>query len=220
MSEAENQNNKLMAPWECNENKNKQVSGNYYDVILYIRHDWRRASIYSENISGVSYHYPLIKNVTDKLNKYASLRSMLQLVENGLLDIGICDERWKEYVELSDTHKNFSNYSKIYQLDLENEDFKGEIIKKKIGAFIIHQGLIDKHPISNKDFMDLKDHCSLIIVTSGRGKPKDLWPGAKFLPFSILESSLFIKEHHEKFLLTQAIKNLKRKEELCESNEL
>ncbi len=80
---------------------------------------------------------------------------------------------------------------------------------------IIHQGILDKLRESHSGFLKREDMEKLIqfwkekyfpyiIVTSGRGIPESVPLNAKFLPFSVVESTL-MKTYHEKFILTNVI---------------
>ena len=78
---------------------------------------------------------------------------------------------------------------------------------------VIHQGVIDKWWESHDELRvkeildDLRSSIPRVVVTTGRGRPENIPPSEKVLPFSVVESSLF-KRYPEKLILVNTIMNL------------
>ena len=86
---------------------------------------------------------------------------------------------------------------------------------KAFDILILHQGLIDKwlgeaaHSKAHVAiFLELlKQHVKYVVITTGRGTPANIPPGARVLPFPTLESTLF-KMYPEKMILVDTILNI------------
>jgi radical SAM superfamily enzyme YgiQ (UPF0313 family) len=211
------------------------------DAIIYARHrEWTKGcnAIYFESLSGVAQHFLLLAKPPN--DDYMRKKIFLQAIENGLLRIGIVDERVAQSSILTDYYnyidagqififKKFLNYE-IPNVRTKRHgeiSFENEIkITKSINAsrnceecdldfLIIHQGILDK-VCKNKEKAEelikkLKTKVPFIVVTSGRGEPSNIPENVKFLPFANIESTIGIKPH-SKFILTQILMNLiKRK---------
>lgn len=86
---------------------------------------------------------------------------------------------------------------------------------KVFDILVLHQGLIDKwlgeaaHSKAHVAvFLELlKQHVKYVVITTGRGTPANIPPGARVLPFPTLESTLF-KMYPEKMILVDTILNI------------
>ena len=85
--------------------------------------------------------------------------------------------------------------------------------KNKWDILILHQGVIDKlffrhsHEEVGKLIDNLQKKAAYPVITSGRGRPDNIPPYIKVVPFSTVESTLF-NSCPEKMLLTATIMNL------------
>lgn len=88
-------------------------------------------------------------------------------------------------------------------------------VSKDFDILIMHQGLIDKwlgetsHSKAHVAvFLGiLKLYVKYVVITTGRGTPANIPPGARVLPFPTLESSLF-RMYPEKLVLVDTIMNI------------
>ncbi|MCB9266407.1 MAG: hypothetical protein H6558_15365 [Lewinellaceae bacterium] len=101
---------------------------------------------------------------------------------------------------------------------------EGEQYRNLINSSVIHHSILEEifaeekssietyRACINQFIKEIKlNHIPSVIVTSGKGEPKDLSRYAKFLPFSNIESFL-LQPRPEKFLLTQILmKTLRRR---------
>lgn len=210
--------------------------------ILYKRHgepQINSTALYQEALSGAQFYFSMLENPPEG---YYKKKIALQLVENALAKILIIDERAANYYldsasEIKERIKEknagihivlgFTYKTKKYMVVERDINSSGQLILDDPNLFynyiIIHQGILDKITPDRDSSEDedtyrdnlisfLKEHCDLLVVTSGRGHPDTLKKDLKFLPFSNLESFL-MKPYHEKFLLVQALNQLIRKEE-------
>jgi len=98
-----------------------------------------------------------------------------------------------------------------------NKDFfsmitGNHLIDNKQDILIIHQGILDKWESNTATLfgkiLKWKDTVPLLVITSGRGTPVNLPQGAKFLPFSAVESCI-LGTYFEKLTLARQILSLK-----------
>lgn len=103
-----------------------------------------------------------------------------------------------------------------YKSEAENVlEFKGDF-----DILIIHQGIIDKwwekhdSKTVGKILENISENCKgknggtlRVVVTTGRGRPDNIPPDAKVLPFSSVESALF-RRYPEKVILVNTVLNL------------
>ena len=100
-----------------------------------------------------------------------------------------------------------------WQTPSPSDDFwqKGKVFD----ILVLHQGLIDKwlgeaaHSKSQiAIFLELlKQYVKYVVITTGRGTPANIPPGARVLPFPTLERTLF-KMYPEKMVLVDTILNI------------
>jgi len=203
------------------------------NIIRYFRH-WEATEeknknkyFYREKLTGGAMHFHLFAYPPE----WAEM-AITNLVENGLMRIGIMDER----VAGSSIIKSGRYYEQMKVAKLVFiKDFHGVSldyagwtpepvvsIKDKqsdqidFDILIVHQGILDKiQKIKNKSkeeiesiLLDLKEKVPYIFVTSGRGKPESIPAGVKFIPFSIIESTLLQKPHSKYLLVKQLLGGL------------
>ena len=185
-------------------------------------------------------------NKGESEQRNSAMRFVAELVENSVMRILIIDERTRKFAdehpdvasifastgicvlggEEDAADKLFKAYSEK-ENDLTRSVFKEEKLDGiPIGSFeivIIHQGIIDKRfegldkRVAIADFyLWLKKNLRYVVITTGRGAPPNMPPGAKVLPFSVVESTLF-KRYPEKLLLVDTVMNMLPIEERSQS---
>jgi hypothetical protein len=185
------------------------------DKIYYLRHrklPHRKNFFYFEPLTGNSTHFYLILSALKSTDDYLKFKLCCQLLENALTKICIWDERTSKTDILNTPYFGddaiFYEYLKsagVYVITSKEELDK---INEKMYFLILHKGLMDKNIVKIEDLEELGEKFKRIVITSGRGKPQNLPPKTKFIPYSILEKLILSKPHH-KFLLTQVLMNLK-----------
>jgi hypothetical protein len=185
--------------------------------------------LYLESLSGSQFYFTMLyDSLTSNADPYRNKKIILQMIENALLRYVIVDERAARYVVSSETLGQKFKFLKIkVPLVVKFSEKKTislvEGLKKKTklftehdldgcDIFIIHQGVLDKMGLNDKDkaseFLgEIKKSVPFVFVTSGRGKPDNVPGNVKFLPFSTVDSFL-LKEYPEKLLLTQSVLKL------------
>ena len=137
---------------------------------------------------------------------------------------------------LQEVHEYISNLSEVPMdtpsadwVEKRVEQWKNDLRKKKgtdytdyrtvvasyFDILILHQGLIDKwlgETSHSKGHVAvflgiLKLYVKYVVITTGRGTPANIPPGARVLPFPTLESTLF-KMYPEKLVLVDTIMNI------------
>ena len=108
------------------------------------------------------------------------------------------------------------NIGKYASGDAESYNSLKEYINAEVyHILIIHQGILDKIASEKPELSSPKKMEEVIqfwkerffpyvIVTSGRGTPANVPENAKFIPFSIVETTL-MKQYHEKYILTKIL---------------
>jgi hypothetical protein len=199
------------------------------NIIRYFRH-WEATEggnkgkyLYREKLTGGAMHFHLFAYPPEWVEM-----AVTNLVENGLMRIGIMDERvagspiiksgqYYEQMKVAGLVfiKEFYGVSLDYagwttEPDVSINERSCEI---DFDILIVHQGILDKiQKIKNKSreeieriLLDIKDEVPYIFVTSGRGKPESIPAGVKFIPFSIIESTLLQKPHSKYLLVKQLL---------------
>ncbi|MEM3062797.1 MAG: hypothetical protein QW303_04540, partial [Nitrososphaerota archaeon] len=209
-----------------NNNNNENAS------IQIKRHNLVKDKFYSEEISGACTHYLILSDYKENsLIHY-------QVLENALLKILIIDERVNDFIKnKSERVKYRFSCSRIIipfertgvKIKINGKEYKyiwsennGNLIDFSnqdycdCNVLIIHQGIIDKmkydeEKIDPEVFIsEVRKKVPFVIITSGRGEPENVPLNAKFLPYSVIETTL-LKDYHEKFILTQIIMSLKNR---------
>jgi hypothetical protein len=188
---------------------------------------------YKESLSGSQFYFTMLYGSLtsqDKSNliKIRKKKIILQLIENALIKCVIIDERAARFLSSSDVLKKKFELLRIQvpfrihfdgkkEIPLtENHNSNAKIFSDENLAgydiFIIHQGVLDKMGLNDKqkagEFLEkIKESIPFVCVTSGRGKPENVWEKVKFLPFSSIDSFL-LKEYPEKLLLIQSAMKL------------
>jgi radical SAM superfamily enzyme YgiQ (UPF0313 family) len=199
-------------------------------TIIYARHkEWSEGcnALYFENLSGSTLHFPILSQPPS--NDYLKKKVFLQAIENGLVRIGIVDERVAQSSILIDYYnyidsaqififEEFMGYKipnvktrKTWKISKDNNEIKITKDNQKecqLDFLIIHQGILDK-VCKNKEEAEglmrkLKLQVPYIVITSGRGEPFNIPENVKFLPFANIESTIGTKPH-SKFILTQIL---------------
>jgi hypothetical protein len=184
------------------------------DKIYYLRHrslPYNRNFFYFEPLTGNSTHFYLILSAL-KSTDYLKFKLSCQLLENALTKICIWDERTSKTDILNTPYFGddapFYEYLKSAGVYIITSNEELNQINEKVYFLILHKGLMDKNIVKIEDLEELEKKFKRIVITSGRGKPQNLPPKTKFIPYSILEKLILSKPHH-KFLLTQVLMNLK-----------
>lgn len=192
------------------------------------RPDSTEASHYVESLSGSQFYFTMLYDslTNPGQSRHRKKKTILQLIENALLRYIIVDERvarfvsgresvWKkfEFQKLTVPFRvHFNGYGNVPLTDdFGNSTFTEDHLAGH-DVFIIHQGVLDKMGLKSEQeaqaFLDnIKKSIPFVFVTSGRGKPDNVPPNVKFIPFSSIDSFL-LKEYPEKILLTQSILKL------------
>jgi hypothetical protein len=197
------------------------------------RHDLPTGCFYGEEISGSCTHYLILFNY----QKDSQLH--YQILENAVFKMLIIDERVIDFIgkKTARVKQRFSNSRIIIpnsnytgvKITINGKTYKfnwKENAKENlwdlgdnnndIDLLVIHQGIIDKmkcgeEKINPEEFVrKVKEKIPFVIITSGRGEPENVPKNAKFVSFSVIESTL-LKDYHEKFILTQILMNLKNR---------
>lgn len=190
-------------------------------------------AIYCEDLSGGAAHFQSLCHLPKDEHNLSFL--ICNLIENGLLRIGLADERIYEAATKMGTDLDILKYAGVEIIGKICDLYLGEgskniggasidiedgkvILKQEVGyhILIIHQGILDKINVdkfegnNRKERIDtfinlLREHIPFICITSGRGKPPELPEGTKFLTFSIIETSLLSKPHSKLTLMKQIL---------------
>lgn len=181
--------------------------------------------LYRENLGGGAMHFHLFSHPP-----YWIEQTVCNLLENGLLRIGIADERvaGSKVLKTDDYYKDLKAAGIVFiknffgfELDYAygNKEIKKEIktetasdLKKDsiIDILVVHQGILDKIPNMSKakieeELSNLKEKIPFIFVTSGRGRPDEVPDGVKFVPFGIIVSTLLQRPHSKLLLIKQLL---------------
>jgi hypothetical protein len=100
--ELENENNYLLI--FLNRHKNFFIIGENNELITEFD-AYTKKLVYSENISGGLSFFNQIQESIEEPGKYSSKIFLIRYIENSLLRIGICDERFQEWWGLKDDNK-------------------------------------------------------------------------------------------------------------------
>ncbi len=220
---------------------------NFWSPLLQKKTDSQKnVVIYSENLSGILSYWNMLKSL-DEQNEltYNKVNFDLWLIENGLLNICIIDERVQEkyfnieaaplgrilqtkvfpaffdqsgkygQISKSSTYEiifNSDNYMLQFSSPQKNKlitDFLTE--NPRIDCLLIHQGILDKlkreKHLKKEYLLKLKENIPFLIITSGRGKTKEIPIEAKFVHFSEVHKCM-LNERIEKLILTLIISKL------------
>lgn len=134
------------------------------------------------------------------------------------LRIGILDDKEFELKKALDSRTVEDGVQGLVEiictaLERQNPSFEPQGLASRWDMFIIHQGLIDKwlDKHGSKDVEDflgrLKGRFPYVIVTTGRGRPANIPPSARVVPFSTVENTLF-KKYPEKMVLVDTVMNV------------
>ena len=178
--------------------------------------------LYRENLGGGAMHFHLFSHPPGWIEQ-----TVFNLIENGLLRIGIADERvaGSGVLKTDDYYKDLKAAGIVFiksffgfELDYvygNKEEYirienAGENKKSFIDILIVHQGILDKITNMSKDKIEeelsnLKEKIPFIFVTSGRGRPDEVPDGVKFVPFGIIESTLLQRPHSKLLLIKQLL---------------
>lgn len=177
-----------------------------------------------------------VLNEVEIAQRNNAIRFVTELVENSVMRVLIIDERMRKFADEHPDVASIFVSTGICILGGEEEIAAGlfkayrakngkstkKVFARKIdgipiGKFeivIIHQGIIDKQlegldkTTSIEDFyVWLKSNMRYVVITTGRGTPPNVPPGARVLPFSVVESTLF-KRYPEKLLLVDTVMNM------------
>lgn len=183
------------------------------------------SALYIEPLSGSQCYMNSVCNIKRDTADVV----IVKLLESGLLRVDIADERvakfCRDHVAMSKTYECLG----IRVLDDKDMNLKPADAQVVVAAimkqlcvsdksgmrdiFIIHQGLIDKwlekHGETDVEgFIDkLKKVFRYVVVTTGRGRPANIPPTARVIPFSTVENTLF-KKYPEKMVLVDTILNV------------
>ena len=123
--------------------------------------------------------------------------------------------------KIKNLEMNFFTEDMGFNISFEGENIKlpNDILDKSINkrfdllCMIVHQGIIDKNSgfWNVEKILKIKDNIPFFIITSGRGKPYPLLQGTKFLPFSIIESSI-LSNYIDKLILVKILMSIKRRD--------
>jgi hypothetical protein len=211
-------------------------------ILKYCRHDdidqKDTDSYYHENLSGNSIHFNTLYNIFTKSSGWKQAELFFNLVENGIVNIVIADERIANYATRPGIKKRyirsgiipikgiqglFESFEEQYIADFcdtnELDHFsaiEGDAQKKKYDVFIIHQGILDKTGLLSEKIEEeidrwKRNYFSMVVVTSGRGTPANIPKNARFIPFSILESTLLTTGISKLTMLKIIFKSLSRR---------
>jgi hypothetical protein len=100
--ELENENNYLLI--FLNRHKNFFIIGENNELITEFD-AYTKKLVYSENISGGLSFFNQLQESVEEPSKYSSKIFLIRYIENSLLRIGICDERFQEWWGLKDDNK-------------------------------------------------------------------------------------------------------------------
>jgi hypothetical protein len=200
------------------------------------RHDLPKDCFYGEEISGSCTHYLILSNYQSNTTLHYQIieNAVLKMM---IIDERVIDYINSKLEHIKDRFKYSRiilpyDYNGI-QIKINNKEYKfnwkegvGKLLNlnnlneqaelQDLKILIIHQGIIDKmrcdeERINPEEFVrKVKEKIPFVIITSGRGEPENVPKNAKFVPFSVIESTL-LKDYHEKFILTQILMNLKNK---------
>lgn len=196
--------------------------------------------LYQEELSGNSSHFSILYNTLIGNNVIKKSGLIVDLLENALTKIVIADERIANFIAGSkrgrancvgggvtvlkgvkdlfcSPHggKLISDFTDSN--DLQNfSDIKADAEKGAYDVFIIHQGILDKTGLSTsiiENELDRwkKNYFPIIVVTSGRGTPANIPKNARFIPFSILESTMLTVNISKMPLIKVVYKSLSRR---------
>jgi len=221
-------NKKLPPIYKEERFQNINCGTNHNAQIKIIRHHLPEECFYGEEISGSCTHYQILSRYTiDPQLHY-------KILENAFLKMLIIDERMIDFIDKkSDRVKNRFKSSRIVipvdyvgvKINIDSKSYEYKWAKNSnnildldnveidINLLIIHQGIIDKmkrgeEKVNPEEFVrKIKEKIQFVIITSGRGEPENVPKNAKFVPFSVIESTL-MKDYHEKFILAGILMSL------------
>ena len=141
---------------------------------------------------------------TPRMDVLRSIRDFVRGLEN--VPATSSDRAWVQ--------DNITDYTSP-QLPEGEKDYGFWEKGKEFDILVLHQGLIDKwlgesaHSEAHiAVFLELlKRYVKYVVITTGRGTPANIPPGARVLPFPTLESTLF-KMYPEKMVLVDTILNV------------
>ena len=191
------------------------------DAIYYLRHHPVNKEgdtggiLYQEELTGAAQHANLLFRSLGE--GWQRLRTILQMVENGILRIAIADERLlshaKDHIDdfkaagiccVKKVGEESLNVKNGITIDKEgNVDISGGICPH---ILILHKTIIEKNKWHLDDsavdtfISGIQKQIPHIIITTGRGSHQHI-PGTRFVPFSALKP-YFMASHHSKFLAT------------------
>jgi hypothetical protein len=187
---------------------------------------------YQESLSGSLAHFNILYNIFTGNNEIQKAGLYFNLIENGFVKIIVADERIANYV--SQNPQSMEKYEcggifvlkgidGLLETSIENfctgeglkkfGDIKEEAQKRKYDIFIIHQGILDKTGLAIETIEEeinkwKKHYFSIVAVTSGRGTPANIPRNSRFIPFSILESTLLTSSISKLTLVNIIFKSL------------
>jgi len=205
----------------CGTDRNAQIK--------IIRHNLPEKCFYGEEISGSCTHYQILSRYQEGSQLH------YKILETAFLKMLIIDERIIDFIEKkSDRVKDRFKISRIIvpfdyvgvkiKIDSKSYEYNWgknanknvldlDNVEEDINLLIIHQGIIDKmkygeEKVNPEEFVSkIKEKIQFVIITSGRGEPGNVPKNAKFVPFSVIESTL-MKDYHEKFILAEMLMSL------------
>ena len=162
---------------------------------------------------------------------------IVRLVENALLRVLIIDERVCNFLKVRPKELEACRKMRIFAVDVDKQGpfntaddtgfvtvvkpHPGELAQNecfgieagKFDVLILHQGIIDKW-VSKHDpekvgnlLEAFEKVIPYVVVTTGRGRPDNIPPNARVLPFSTIESTLF-RKYPEKLVLVNTVMNI------------
>lgn len=143
------------------------------DKIAYVRHkylDSMKNCLYFENLSGSAQHFPILEGGAS-FDHYQKMKLICQLVENGLLRIGIADERVCNSSIFQSTlgghkFKDYMRSAKVYFIDKLNTD-KDKVWQNRPGDFdceLTKEGKVSARECTNPGQWEYKPHEVDILI--------------------------------------------------------
>lgn len=189
--------------------------------------------IYAEGISGACSHLLILSSSDRKLKEKVIENALIRMliIDERVMDFvsGKSEDVRKRFkyanitvpykcsgVQIAVSEKTYTCEFEKVEGSKERFNFNNDIKENKYDMLIIHQGILDKLKkngtrIEPEEFVrSIRTEIPLVVITSGRGEPENVPKNAKFISYSILESTL-VKDYHEKFILTQILMNLKNR---------
>jgi len=170
---------------------------------------------YVEALSGSQSYFTEIENFVK--NGGEDNIFVYSLMETGLLDITVVDERVFEFYNSNpEIGKRFDSVN-IFVTD--NLEALNKTIEIEKAILIIHQGILDK--TVNVNIEKINENFKYIYITSGSGDKKknddekstssqetSIKLQAKFIPFSNVRSAL-MRQYPEKYILIQSLMKIR-----------